>query len=434
MTDPTGKVFLSYKHKQADTADLLEDALWDNGVPVWRDQSDQPSEPLESGLEHIIEDKQQIAGGIGLISEDVAASDVILDVELPRFRERWEADDTFFVVIVRCPNLGVSDTKAILSKSASLHDFSSWYMEQLDEMTPEAAADIADFVLQQRLTKLDAALNDGQPITCSLDTYEEPAYKPRPALRIDWSQHFDPGPPSQGIWNQRLVPALTTVTDRIRSEAAGRPIRFRGHSHLPASFALGRCLQATRNVKATWMQADQAGNTQAWSLDKNTEESGISAEFTRKNASESDLAVLVSISDNVRPEVANTVSELSDFRGILEFTPDDGPDVKLTPDQAGHAASVFRTEIRETVNKKAPVSKIHLFMAVPTGLAFLFGQQTNTFPPIQTYILPDGRQTYHKAVLLLDNQSTDDQAVKTERPSTLSQRMKETITNWLPLL
>lgn len=433
MTDPTGKVFLSYKHKQADTADLLEDALWDHGVPVWRDQSDQPSAPLESGLEHIIEDKQQIAGGIGLISEDVAASDVILDVELPRFRERWESDDTFFVVIIRCPDLGVSDAKAILSKSSSLHDFSSWYMEQLYEITPEAAADVADFVLQQRLTKLDAALDNGQPITCSLDTYEEPAYKPRPALRIDWSQHFDPEPPSQEVWNQRLVPALTTVTDRIRSNAKGRPIRLRGHSHLPASFALGRCLQATRNVGATWMQADQAGNTQAWSLDKDTEDSGLSAEFTRKNASESDLAVLVSISGNVRPEVANTVSALSTFRGVLEFTPDDGPDVILSPDQAGHAASVFRTEVRETADKIGPVSKIHLFMAVPTGLSFLFGQQTNTFPPIQTYVLPDGANTYRKAALLLDNQSLGDQEKNPMQPSPLTQRIKESVTNWLPL-
>lgn len=432
MTDPTGKVFLSYKHKQADTADLLEDALWDYGVPVWRDQSDQPSEPLESGLEHIIVNKQQIAGGIGLISEDVATSDVILDVELPRFRDRWEADNTFFVVIVRCPDLGVADAKTILGKSTSLHDFSSWYIEQLDKTTPEAAAEIADFVLQQRLAKLDAALDDGQPITCSLDTYEEPAYNPRPALRIDWSKHFDPGPPSQEIWNQRLVPTLTTITNRIRSEAAGRPIRLRGHSHLPASFALGRCLQATRNVKATWMQADQTGNTQAWSLDKDTEDSGISAEFIRKNASESDLAVLVSISDDVRPEVANTVSDLSEFRGVLEFIPDDGPDIKLTPNQAGHAAAVFRTEIRETVNKIAPVSKIHLFIAVPAGLAFLFGQQTNTFPPIQTYLLPDGANTYQEAALLLDNQSTNDQAETTEYRTTLSHRIKETITNWLP--
>ncbi|THE66521.1 SAVED domain-containing protein [Salinadaptatus halalkaliphilus] len=432
MTDPTGKIFLSYKHEQSDTADLLEDALWEHGVPVWRDQSDQPSEPLESGLEHIIEDKRQIAGGIGLISEDVADSDVILDVELPRFRERWEADDTFLAVIVRCPDIGVSDAKVILSKSTSLHDFSSWYMEQLDEKTPEAGAEVADFVLQQRLTKLDAALDDGQSITCSLDTYEEPAHKPRSDLRIDWSQHFDPGPPSQEIWNQRLIPALTTVTDRIRSEAPGRPIQMRGYSHLPASFALGRCLQATRNVNATWMQADQAGNTQAWSLDKDAEASGISAEFTRKNASESDLAVLVSISDNVRPEVANTVSDLSEFRGVLEFTPGDGPDIRLTPDQAGHAASVFRTEIRKTVNEIAPVSKIHLFMAAPTGLAFLFGQQTNTFPPIQTYLLPNGANTYHRAALLLNNQSDDNQAESTENPSTLGYRIKETITNWFP--
>lgn len=94
----------------------------EQGVPVWRDKSDIPSNPPESGIEHILKDTDKIAGGISLVSEAVTDSDVILEVELPRFRDRWDADDTFFVVIVRCPDIGVRQAKSIPGESSAVHD------------------------------------------------------------------------------------------------------------------------------------------------------------------------------------------------------------------------------------------------------------------------------------------------------------------------
>lgn len=400
MTDPSGRVFLSYSHEQEDVADLLEDALRGYGVPVWRDKSSMPSAPLESGIEHIIEDMDQIAGGILLVSKEVAGSDVILEVELPRFLDRWDADDTFFVVIVRCPDIGVGQAKSILRESSALHDFSSWYMEQLDEATHEAAADIADVVLKHRINRLDANLAEDQPIACSLDTYEAPAYNPRPAIAIDWSADFNRGPPSQAVWNQRLIPALSRVTTRLSQEAAGRALQFRGRAHLPASFALGRCLQETRGIQTSWMQADSSGNTQAWALDKALEDSKLTTELTKKTVSLTDLAVLISVSDEVHPQVGNTKSDLPEFNGILELTPQDGPGVRFTPEQACHAATVFQNELRGAVNELSNTSKIHLFLAGPVGLAFLFGQLSNALPPIQTYLFAGDEGTYQQAALI----------------------------------
>lgn len=400
MTDPSGKVFLSYSHEQQEIADLLEDALREHGIPVWRDKSDIPSTPLESGIEHVVEDTDQIAGGILLVSEAVADSEVILEVELPRFRDRWDADDTFFVVIVRCPDIGVGQAKSILGESSAVHDFSVWYMEQLAATTHQAATQVADFVLKQRINRLDSSLTDDQSIECSLDTYEEPAYDPRPAIAIDWSTHFEPGPPSHQVWNQRLLPTLSRVTKRLSREAPGRTLQFHGRAHLPAAFALGRSLQETRGIPTSWMQADHAGITQSWSLNNDREDSGLKTKLTKRTVSSCDLAVLISVSDEVQPQVGNSKPDLPEFNGILELTAEDVPGVRFGPEQAYHAATVFRDEVRGAVNELSNTSRIHLFMAGPVGLAFLFGQLSNALPPIQTYLYEENKGAYQQAALV----------------------------------
>lgn len=400
MTDPTGKAFLSYKHEQRETASLLENAFREHGVPVWRDESNLRSEPLEAELRRVLEDTEEISSGVILVSESVADSDIILEVELPCFQKRWEADDTFFVVVVRCPDIDVETAESILAKSSSLHDLSHWYMEKLDEYTPSAAATVADFVLKHRVEQIDATLPSDHPIECSLDTYEAPAHTPDPSIKIDWSSHFEHEQPSQSVWNQRLLPSLDDVIDRINQEAPGRPLRFRGRAHLPATFSLGRYLSVTRGIRTKWMQPGLSGNPEAWTFENAEKESGLGSELTQHTVSASDLAVLISITDSVQPEVANTKSKLPEFNSILELNPEDGPGVRLNPGEAIDAAKVIRDRIRETLNERPNITKIHLFMAVPTGLAFLLGQQTNTLLPIQTYTLSEEDREYQRAVLL----------------------------------
>jgi len=76
--------------------------------------------------------------------------------------------------------------------------------------------------------------------------------------------------------------------------------------------------------------------------------------------------------------------------------------VELSPAQAAHAADVFRTKVRDAI-KELPktslpkTSTIHLFMAGPTGLAFLFGQNSNTLRPIQTYLYSKDEGRYYPA-------------------------------------
>jgi hypothetical protein len=403
MTDPMGQVFLSYRHSHRDFAAAFDRSLREHGIPVWRDVRDVGPDLLQ---EQIIDDLEDpgLAGGLVLVSQDVVDSEVILEVELPHLYERWRADDAFFVAVILCPDVGYDDADRILAESPTPYDFSQWYMESLGEDTnpdrPGAFDAVVTAVLERRLEAIHETLDTDVTIECSLDTYDSPSYSDSLALNIDWSPYFEAGLPAQSVWNDRLRPALGTAIQQLQQTAPGRSLRFRGSAHLPAAFATGHTLLTTRGIDAGWRQTDTSDGSTAWTITEATDESGLRASLETRDVTGSHLAVFASISDDVAPEVGRTKSELPEFNGILELTHQAERAPTLTASQAAHAATLFRDEVRTTVNELSNTSRIHLFMAGPAGLAFLFGQQTNTLPPIQTYDLDtaDGPRVYRPAI------------------------------------
>ena len=428
MTNPQGKMFISYKHSQQPLAEGLELALREHGVPVWRDVHEIGPDPLEKQIREDLADPN-LAGGIAVVSEDVTESPIILEVELPALRERCN-DEDFFVVVALCPGLGHTEAKTILAQADSFRDFSHWFMESIEvESDGEEPTSILDHVvdavtsvvpgtqrtnnqspafdqvvtavLERRLQRVESDLSDDQPIDCTLDTYPHPSYEPQFALNIDWSPHFNGTIPEQSIWNNRLLPSLRQSVDYLQDRAPGRELRFRGRAHLPAAFSLGHCLQESRGIAAAWLQGQQSDFT-PWRIDMSHEESGLQCDFEPLDTTASHLAVMVSIVDDVRPEVGRVKLELPPLNGMVEFRLEQSGEKRLDAPKSSHIAHVFEEQLRDVLNRVSKTSMIHLFMATPVGLAFLLGQKTNTLPPIQTYCLgtTDSGRAYEPAALL----------------------------------
>jgi hypothetical protein len=78
------------------------------------------------------------------------------------------------------------------------------------------------------------------------------------------------------------------------------------------------------------------------------------------------------------------------------------PRVLATPGQAADVAFVVQDGLRIVRREYGNVGNVHLFMAVPAGLAMMVGQLLNTFGSIQTYehVLMDGSGYQTPAALL----------------------------------
>ena len=144
---------------------------------------------------------------------------------------------------------------------------------------------------------------------------------------------------------------------------------------------------ATSGINAAWEQRMPGGDTQIWSLNSDREDNGFSVITLDGDLESGDLAVLVSVNNDVTQAVAASKGETEPFRAYVHVNRDDSRQgaVLETPGQAVDLARRTVEAIRQARGDYVISGRVHLFMAVPAGLAMLIGQLLNTLGPVQTY-------------------------------------------------
>jgi hypothetical protein len=389
MTDPTGDVFLSYRHSQKHIAVELDQRLREHGIPVWRDERKIGPNPLESQIEAVLE-SGDISGALLLVSEDIVDSSTIVNVELPGVHSLHDANDDFFVFVLCCSGISASQAKEILGTINTLNDFSEWYFHSLNQGDSDSPNydGIVENVLEKRLNSILQHSGDTGTGVCSIHSHESREQTTESWFHADLSHHFDTRLPNQEVWNARIQPTITRLMDQLARKAEDRRIDFTGQAHLPIAFAIGTQFPTTRGIHATWTQQDPNFDVTTWDGTLSLEDSGTTVDSQLKDSENTDLAVLLSLADEVRTEVGNTTGNLPDFHTLVEITRGEFGTI-MTPDQVVYIATTFRETVRDELNARPNLDTIHVFQSAPVGLAFLLGQQTNTLPRIQTYALAD---------------------------------------------
>ena len=391
MTDPTGRSFLSYRRSRSEECARLIASQRERGIPTWRDVDDLDTEPTETELRKMLRD-DSIANAVLWISPETADSPMIRNVEAPIAFERHDRGDGFFVVPVAAGGLGYQEAAVAIRNSVSLSNVANWNMIKV-EADPATDADItkvANQVLKQRLQAIDARLPEGAPLRISFNTRRAVGRQPGTGLIIDWSHRFggdyDRETPAEN-WQQRLLPALTDVKQAIEQVLPHRQLLISGFASLPAVIALGCELMATSGIDTAWEQRMLDGNTQTWSLKCSRENAGFSANILDGDLGSGDLAVLVSVNNDVSQAVASTEVKTGPFRAYVHLNRADSRQgaVLETPGQAVDLARRTVEAVRRARGEYAVDGRVHLFMAVPAGLAMLIGQLLNTLGPVQTY-------------------------------------------------
>ena len=100
-----------------------------------------------------------------------------------------------------------------------------------------------------------------------------------------------------------------------------------------------------------------------------------------------DLAVMVSVNSDVTGALAASKHQLPLFRAYVHVKRqrNSTKTVIETPEQARHLADLVIEAARNARTDYDITGSVHLFMAVPAGLAMLIGQLLNTLGMVQTY-------------------------------------------------
>jgi len=402
MTNPMGRSFLSYKRERRAEAERLLAALRELGVPAWNDVDDLNHAPMESEIRNVLRDPDT-ASAILWLTPEVANSDMIRKVEAPLILERARTGDGFFVVPVAAGGLDYSGAAATLDRAFTLDDLQSWnlYRTPLDPIDWQEAHKIAARVLRRRVETLHGALPAGEPLRVILNT--RAGFSETPAgLHLDWLHRFDQREALPGAWENHLLPTLGTVAATVQTAARGRPIVATGLAAIPAAVALGVELLQPRRLAIAWEQFT-AGRVQAWSIDVPRETSGFQVDCRPADLRGRDLAVLLSVADDVEPVFRASRDGLPAFRAVLEISKAGDPPHGLeTPGQAADLAYLVQREVRKALKEYPEILCVHLFLAVPLGLAMMIGQLLNNVNRVQTYELvpSDSGLRYKPAAVL----------------------------------
>jgi hypothetical protein len=404
MTDATGRSFISYRRTRLNEARLLVEALHDVGVPTWQDLSDLSEGHTDELLREVLA-AETTANSVCWLTPDIEKSDVIIRTELPSIMKRIDRNDGFFMVPVAAGGLQYDEVTRVVGTYLKLHDIGQWNVRKVasDPISVGDAAGVARQVLKRRIQEISKQRRSGEPLRMVLNTRTRPAFELGVALSLDWTHHFEGRLAKPQVWDDFFLPALETVAQICEQYASGRSIVAEGLCALPASVALGTTFLTTRRVSLAWRQNSPTRPPELWSLTEKPETSGFTARLCDGNVSADDLALLVSVASNVEPAFAVARRQLPAFRGLIVVTkPGNYPHDIQTPGQAVDIIRVISQALRLARDNLQPRGKIHLFLAVPAGLAMMLGQTLNTFGQIQTYehVGNDAVGTYQPAALL----------------------------------
>lgn len=405
MTDPTGRSFLSYRRTRSQEARLLIEAQHDLGIPTWQDLSNLDEGHADALLREALA-ADTTANALCWLTPDVEASAVITPTELPAILKRIEQNDGFFMVPVAAGGLGYDGLTRVAGTYLGVHDLGQWNVRKMasNPISSKDAAEVASHVLQRRIQEVSKRLPAGEPLRLVINTRKKPAFEPGVALSLDWTHRFDgrlANPPD--AWEKHFLPALEMIAQTCEQYASGRRVIAEGLCALPAAVALGSVFLAPRRLPLAWRQISPKRPPDIWSLDAKHESSGFTAQTVNGNVSADDLALLVSVASNVEPAFGASRPQLPPFRGMVNVgKPGNYPHDIETPGQAADVVRVIIEALREARNTLQPRGTLHLFLAVPAGLAMMVGQSLNTFGTVQTYehVGTDAVGLYQPAALL----------------------------------
>jgi len=389
-TNVNGRFFISYRRGQQREAevDRLSLAMAIRGIPSWVDRRDLAMRPTIEELEKILA-SSETAGAVLYMTSDILAdsegeaSSIIRKIEAPRIVERARRDDRFVAIVLIAPDLTYEDGPRIYGTGVDLAFLPGRNSIRVpaEGLSGAQASTVSAKILRERLNAVKGALEPNDPLRISLYTRVAAPIDGTISLPLDWSSQFNGRHCDQARWDNLLLPALKDVMSEVRREVSGREIVGSGQLGIPAAIALGETFSSTSGLNLIWMQT-YLGKTEPWRLGPKLADSGIRVTTSPRNLKGTDIALLISVTQDVAPEVNEFLSSLPGLAAIVRVETER---TELSAEAASTLAQEARAALIKARAEYRASGVIHVFLAGPVGLAVLVGQQLNTFAAIQTY-------------------------------------------------
>jgi len=404
LTNSTGRSYLSYQRSRADEARLLIAALHERGIPTIQDVAEIDEDQPEKAVKRSIDDSGTANAIVWLTPGMRANSRRHKEVTAIFERAAQAHQNGFFVHPLLAGGLLLSKLRSVFNPSI-LEELKEWKPRVVDTspIGPDEAAAIAKRILKKRLTAIHKSLPEGEALRVQFSTQASVSMAPGTALFLDWADRFEHRTARRDTWEHLLLPALKDVAEAVQAHAFERTIEVSGLVGIPVATALGSVFLAARGLSVSWRQHTQGQGDQLWHVNLPREKSGFRYELIPVDANAKDIAVIVSAAANLELAFNASRDDLPPLRAVVRVSkPGTRRSEWLEPGQAVDVAQLVVEGLHQARTEFRKLGCMHLFLAVPVGLAMMIGQLLNKFGPVQTYehIPDEGVGHFEPAALL----------------------------------
>ena len=388
MEPPT--IFLSYSRVDLDDVALLARVLRVHGIRTWQDVKNLGSGLSENRIRSAIRD--ETSGLLFYSTRHSVSSEFIKNVELTEAQTAYRSDSDYIILPVF--RLSTKDTDAALEDSLTipLSSFNGVIVGRIRGLpTIQAAAHRAAELILPRLT-----LDEQVPLPIGLSSKQAPSGGV--ALDIDFAPFFESGFPTEEDWNTTFPRALNAVKDALVKRTLIR-LRVRAFAHLSLGFLFGFVFREPTDFLVEIEQKSRDFGTTIWGSAGEALPHKLRVSDYPGVLDSRDLCVKINLvaRDDTSTESFSAVAGLR-YRGVIEVTPPEYPHF-ITGGEGITIARDLADKIKE-LHGKYRTTSVHLFAAVPIGLAILIGHYLNACGAIHCYEFDSGSREYRSSCVL----------------------------------
>lgn len=387
---PPPVCFLSYSREDLQEVTTIARVLKTYGLRIWQDLHDLGTGPSEVRIRNAI--RTETAGLLFYSTHESVSSDFVKQVELAEAENAHRKDPSYFIVPVF--RLSISDTDARLKDTLTMPVSGFNGVKVATVASPQAIREAAHKAAERILHRV--VLQPCDPLPLGLSSKQ--AAPLDVSLDLDFTPMFSDGLPPVDDWNASFPRAL----DRVKSLLVARSLtrlRLRTFAHLSLGLLFGFVFRERTGFRLDIEQVTSGQEVAVW----NTSEAAVThpMSMTERPAQLGSRNLVIQL-NLVAPDHASIAAYAAQsgltYRLLLEVTPPAYPYLI-----SGAYAVCLARDLADRIKKihaQYGTNTVHLFAAVPLGLAIMIGYNLNACGSIQCYEFDNASRQYHPSCLL----------------------------------
>ena len=389
------RIFLSHSRQDLEQVLALEQQLKWRGLGVWRDQNDLPlGAAAEAGLNAGLDSCDRM---LVWLTPNSLASQAVIERELARGFQRFKSNPNFIIPVFA----GVTPAEANARVSSALgRTLPNGRVQPPGDALPFMRL-VARDVLGDHCRTIGAC--DAAEIRLGIHSREFTRLKPEPDFNLDWTDLFLEGKEAKpGTWEEMRL-ALLDVREQIAREIGRNcPLVIEGMFHISAAFLFGSLFNQPSGFRLIVRQPESgwdSASAPAGNIELQTHSVGSGDLYATEALLE--LAITRGVAADVDAFITRQhLSYRQRLEAELKNLQSNSRTLRISSSAEAAAVALQVRSVLEQLRAGTGRAPIHIFAALPLGVAVMIGRWTNALGPLQLYEFPNPELGYQPSLVI----------------------------------